>query len=75
MSNTAQQPLQAAMQLPEEDRAELTAQLLESFAPLPGDEDSAQISAEIERRIAELEGAVVTPVSWEEVRKRLQEGL
>ncbi|HZL89457.1 MAG TPA: addiction module protein [Pirellulaceae bacterium] len=75
MSTTALELLEAALRLPENERAELAAHLLESFAPVPDDEESAQMAAELARRIAELENGSVQPIPWEEVRSRLREGL
>lgn len=73
MSEKANEVLEAAMRLPEEERAEVAAQLLETFAPLP--EDDPEMAAEIARRIAEMDSGAVKPIPWEEVRQRLWEGL
>lgn len=73
MTQQASDVLQAALRLTEEERAEVAAQLLETFAPLP--EDDPEMAAEIARRIAEMDSGAVKPIPWEEVRRRLWEGL
>ena len=75
MSNSTQELLEAALRLPEDERADLAAHILESFAPVPNDDESVAMAAELERRIAQMESGDVQPIPWEEVRKRLREGL
>jgi putative addiction module component (TIGR02574 family) len=72
MSDKARELLEAVLQLPEEERAELTAQVMESFEPLSDDDEFAE---EIRRRVAEVESGEVKTIPWEETHRRLRERL
>ena len=76
MSPSTQQLLKDALQLPDQQRAELVVELLDSLPTAePGQERSdAQWLAEIERR-ARAAQAGVTGVSWEEARKQVLDRL
>lgn len=71
MTLTARQLLADALELPDDDRAGLAAALVESLdrEPDPPDEVEASWSAEIQRRLHEVESNLVTPVPWEEARR------
>ena len=61
------------MALAEEERAELASRLLES---LPQDNPSQlhpAWGAELRRRLAQVDSGEVTPLSWEEVKRRAWE--
>ena len=76
MAPSTQQLLKDALQLPDQQRAELVVELLDSL-PLvePGQERSdAQWLAEIERR-AWAAQAGAAGVSWEEARKQVLDRL
>ncbi|MCW5833931.1 MAG: addiction module protein [Labilithrix sp.] len=60
--------LEEAMQLPEDEREELAATLLDSLEPLPG--ISIEDREEIERRADEAR-AGVAGIPWEEVKRGL----
>ena len=75
MTTLASQLYEAAMALAEEERAELASRLLES---LPQDTPSERHPAwvdEIRRRLAQVDSGEVTPVSWEEVKRRAWEAV
>ena len=71
MPRNFQQVLQDAAELSEEDRATLAGLLIESLEPEPDAGVEAAWSAEISRRVAELDAGSVRTVPWEEVRQRL----
>lgn len=62
-----------ASDLPESDRALLAGLLLESLEVEPDADVEQAWLAEVERRVAELEGESVQTVPWEEVKDRLME--
>ncbi len=72
MAPSTQQLLKDALQLPDQQRAELVVELLDSLPSVePGQERSdAQWLAEIERR-ARAAQAGATGISWEEARKEV----
>jgi len=73
MSPTADQLLDAALTLPDEDRLELAEALLASLQGLdrsPLDESWREV---IRRRSAELRSGEVIGVPWEEVRRHARE--
>ena len=76
MSPSTQQLLKGALQLSDQQRAELVVELLDSLPSAePGQERSdAQWLAEIERRAREAQ-AGVAGVSWEEARKQVLDRL
>jgi putative addiction module component (TIGR02574 family) len=75
MSRTAAQLLEEALQLSEDQRAELTWGLLDSFGPPPAEDRSdAEWITEIERRArAALSGE--PGISWEEARAEIRQRL
>jgi putative addiction module component (TIGR02574 family) len=60
--------LEEAMQLPEDEREELAAMLLDSLEPPPG--ISVDDRAEMERRAQDARGGV-PGIPWEEVKRGL----
>jgi putative addiction module component (TIGR02574 family) len=73
MNTTAEQLLEAALALPEEDRLEIAEALaasLQSADRPPFDESWREV---IKRRSEELRLGKVTPVPWSEVKRRAQE--
>lgn len=71
MSNDVQQLFNSALQLNDQDRAELAGLLLGSLDE-ESDADSQQAwGNEIARRLEELNSASVKLVPWAEVRRRL----
>lgn len=59
---------EAALTLPEADRALLVERLLETLAPEEDELTDDEMFAELERRRADVEAGRVTPIPWSEVR-------
>ena len=77
MTRFAQEILDKALELPDFDRADLAAALLESLDE-DVDEDvdegiEAAWSEEIARRIQEVESGAVKPIPWEKARQLIFE--
>jgi putative addiction module component (TIGR02574 family) len=73
MTAAAEQLLNAALALPEEDRFEFVEALMVSLQPSdrpPLDDSWREV---IQRRSAELRSGKVIPVPWEEVKRRARE--
>ncbi len=69
MSSDVQELLSKALRLPEKDRAELAASLIESLDQ-PFDPDAqAAWGEEIQRRISDLDNGSVRAVPWEDARR------
>jgi putative addiction module component (TIGR02574 family) len=63
--------LTEAMKLPPEARAALAGSLLESLDTQVDADAEAAWSAEIERRLREVDQGAVQLIPWEEVRRRI----
>lgn len=63
----------SAMDLSEEERAELISMLLESLDAQDDEGIEAAWLVEIERRVAELDSGVVQSIPWTELRNRVFE--
>jgi putative addiction module component (TIGR02574 family) len=70
MSGEALRLLDEALQLPEEDRAELALRLLDSVGEAPEGVERAWIE-EAKRRLAEIKRGEVATVPWHEARERI----
>lgn len=64
-----------AAELTEEERASLAGLLIESLEIEPDADVEAAWSAEIERRVAELDAGTAKTIPWEDVRQRLVDRL
>jgi putative addiction module component (TIGR02574 family) len=73
MSRTAEQVLEAAMALPEAERAEVAARLQDTLGVFSDPEIAAAWKAEIARRIKEADEGGEPSISQEEVDRRLRE--
>jgi putative addiction module component (TIGR02574 family) len=71
MPQTVAELLEAALALPEAERAEL-AELLAASVPSPPSSLHADWPAELRRRVAEIDSGQVRPVPWDEVRRQVQ---
>ena len=67
----AEKFLAAALELPEEKRAEIAARLLESLDEADDDVDAAW-ALEIERRCAALDSGEAVTSDWNEFRARIE---
>lgn len=73
MTEEACKLLEAVLQLPDEERAEIVEAVMDSFMPSP--EEDAEFAAEIKRRIAQVESGEVNTIPSEDVLRRLREKL
>ena len=72
VTKQTEQLLQRALDLPETERAELAAKLLETLdGATERDIDSAWV-LEVERRCAELDSGRVVTADWESLRSRIE---
>jgi putative addiction module component (TIGR02574 family) len=58
----------AALALPEAERALLAERLLASLSPEVDDVTDDELAAELDRRRAEVEQGAVQPIPWSELR-------
>jgi putative addiction module component (TIGR02574 family) len=70
MTQAAKDIVNAAIQLPEDERVEIVEQLLVSLEAETDEDADAAWAAEVERRSSEIKQGVVRPVSWEDVKSR-----
>ncbi|USQ75846.1 addiction module protein [Ornithinimicrobium cryptoxanthini] len=65
---------EAALTLPESDRAELAHRLIATLGDPADDPDvvAAEWSIELSRRLADIEAGTTTGIPWEELRKQLK---
>jgi putative addiction module component (TIGR02574 family) len=68
MTDQTQTVLDAALALPEAERALLVERLLETLSPETDELTDDELFAELERRRAEVEQGLVKPIPWSEVR-------
>jgi putative addiction module component (TIGR02574 family) len=73
MSNIAAGPLlEQALSLPEKDRAEIAARLLESLDDGDGEDIDAAWAQEIDRRCEALDVGEAVTSDWNEFRARIE---
>jgi len=70
MSSRFQRALEEALQLSDDERAELAARLLDSVGESPEEVERAWVD-EAQRRFVEIERGEVQTLPWAEVRKRV----
>ena len=71
MNATAKQLYDNALHLPDSERSELAAWLIESLDPDVDREVDEAWDVEIKRRIDELDSGAVTAVPWPEARRMI----
>lgn len=71
MNTLTKQLYDNALQLPDGERAELAAWLIESLDRELDDDVEAAWDAEISRRIAQLDSGAVAAVPWPEARRMI----
>ena len=71
MAASAKDILRQALELKEEERAELASLLIESLDAPAEEGVEAAWAVEIERRMADLDSAAAKTLTWEEVRNKL----
>jgi putative addiction module component (TIGR02574 family) len=64
-----------ALRLDDDARAELAAELIASLDGPPDPDAESAWDAEIERRIAAIEGGTIPLESWEQVRRRIEKDI
>lgn len=74
MNAKTEQVLNSALALSDEERGELVEALIASLSDTAGPIDESW-RAIIERRSAEIRSGKVTPVPWEDVKRRARERL
>ena len=70
MTQEGSELLQRALELSDEERAELASTLIDSLDTVSDDDAEAAWQAEIARRVEELHSRRVTTLSWQAVRAR-----
>ena len=70
MARLAKDIVKAAIQLPENERVLVVAELLASLEPGTDKDVDAAWAADIERRSREIKAGTVRPLSWKQVRSR-----
>lgn len=71
MSTEGQQFLQAALALPESERAEIAATLIRSLDSESGDDIDAAWAAEIEKRIRSIDDGSAKLIPWDDVMQEV----
>jgi putative addiction module component (TIGR02574 family) len=69
MNTTAQELYDNALALPDSERAELAARLIDSLDAEVDDDVNTAWDNEIKRRIEELDSGAVTTIPWPEARR------
>jgi len=69
MTHEANELLQKALALSDEERAELASTLIDSLDPVTDDKVEAAWQEEISRRIEELRSGKAKTIPWDTVRK------
>ena len=73
LGTEAQQLFDAAMRLPDRERAKLADRLFLSVEPGPVEEAEKAFEATVARRVAEIENGTAKLVDWSDLRRELQE--
>jgi len=71
MNTAAHKLYDSALQLPDSERAELAAWLIESLDPGVDDDVGAAWDAEIKHRVEELDNGAIAAVPWSEARRMI----
>ena len=71
MSTAADTLYQAALQLPESDRADLAARIIDSIDPATDADWAEAWDAEIAKRIDELDQGKVKTIPWADVQRMM----
>lgn len=72
MTKSAENLLHEALQLPESERAEIAAKLIQSLESEVDANVDAAWAAEIERRCAALDSGEAVTSDWADVRRRIE---
>ena len=74
MKSEVEELVRKALELTEQDRAEVAARLLDSLEEDEDAEVDLVWTTEIERRGRELESGAIAAIPWEDLRARLTSG-
>lgn len=72
MNTQSEQILQSALALPELERAEIAASLIQSLDSETDDDADAAWAAEIQRRIEEIDNGDVKLIPWDDVMREMR---
>ncbi len=70
MDQKGQELLEAALKLPEDDRAMIAEALLQTLASEPNDWDEDELASELDRRLDEALSDPAATISWSELKKK-----
>jgi putative addiction module component (TIGR02574 family) len=70
VDTVGQEIVEAALRLPERQRAEIVQELLASLSPDEVELVEDAWAAELDRRLAEFEAGTADPVPWDELKHR-----
>jgi putative addiction module component (TIGR02574 family) len=70
MDEKCRQVLEAALSLPEEQRASIAEALLHTLPAEPDDRDDDEWASELDRRLAEALGDPSATMSWADLKNR-----
>jgi len=70
MSPNSRELLQAALTLPEDDRATIVEALLQTLPPEPDEWDDVELASELDRRLEEALNDPATTVPWSELKNQ-----
>lgn len=73
MTSPTARLLEEALRLPEKDRGELVAGIMESLGPEAEDDAELTWASEIQTRIEDFEKQRVKPIPWAEARRQILE--
>jgi putative addiction module component (TIGR02574 family) len=74
LSQVILQLLEQAMRLPDQERGDLAARLIDSLDPATGDDDVEMAwDEEIQQRLADLDAGRIQMVPWPEARRLIME--
>jgi putative addiction module component (TIGR02574 family) len=68
---TSQEIFEAAMVLPENERASLIERLMETLSPSDGELADDELAAELERRLADFRSGAADAVPWTEIKDQI----
>lgn len=74
MNTESQHVLETALALPDSDRAEIAASLIQSLDPETDEGADAAWAAEIQHRLEEIDKGEVKLIPWDEVMQEMRSG-
>lgn len=71
MTTTVAKVLEDALRLPENERADLVARLIDSLDPGEGEDVQAAWQAEVQRRLSALDNGIGKLIPWSEAHRMI----